>query len=61
MFTCEMSLNCILVMAHFCTLLSIFKKTFYLELNIGSQVAKNGNHMPPLPSLSQSEHVTQLY
>ena len=48
-------------MAHFCTLLSIFKKTFYLELNIDSQVAKNGNHMSPLPSLSQSEHVTQLY
>ena len=39
MFTCEMSLNCILVMAHFCTLLFIFKKTFYLEINIDAQVS----------------------
>ena len=62
MFTCEKSLNCVLLMAHFCTLLSIFKKkTFYMEINIDSQVAKNGNYMLLLPSLSQSEHITQLY
>ena len=32
-----------------------------MEINIDSQIAKNGNHMLLLPSLSQSEHITQLY